>query len=109
MTDREILAQQWRERLDDFAASQRSVPDWCDFNRVTPDRYDYWRRRWAHTKEPQPQKPCFMAVDLVDTPAVAAAPRPLTLQIAGARIEVSEDFNPALLRAVVAALATPSC
>ena len=31
--DREALAETWRERRDDYALSEMTVQDWCDFNR----------------------------------------------------------------------------
>jgi len=35
MTAREELAQEWRERLEDFAQSEMTVQTWCNFNRVS--------------------------------------------------------------------------
>ena len=45
MTVREELAQEWRERLQDFAESEMTVQVWCNFNRVSLLQYYYWRRR----------------------------------------------------------------
>ena len=108
MSAREILAQEWRQRLDDFAASEMTVQDWCDFNRVTPDRYYYWRRRLAN-EQTQPHTPCFVPVDLAETPAAPSPSSAITVRLAGAEIDVRTGFDPALLRAVVAALATSPC
>jgi hypothetical protein len=110
MTAREALAQEWRERLDDFAESEMTVQEWCDFNRVSLCQYYYWRRR-LKTAQPKPAaSPSFLALDLVaDTPPLPRASGGVTLRIAGAQIEVERGFDPAMLRAVVAALATPSC
>lgn len=38
---REELAEEWRERLDDFAQSQTSMREWCDFNGVPLHQYYY--------------------------------------------------------------------
>jgi hypothetical protein len=109
MTAREALAQEWRERFDDFAESEMTVQDWCDFNRLSIHQYYYWRRRLAPTQPQPPANPSFLALDIVDTPPFPAAPGGVTIRIAGAAIEVTSGFDPAMLRAVVGALATPSC
>lgn len=106
---RQALAQEWRERLDDFAESEMTVQEWCDFNRLSIHQYYYWRRRLAPA-QPQPSaNPHFLALDIVDTTALPAAPGGVTIRIAGAAIEVASGFDPTMLRAVVRALATPSC
>jgi|HubBroStandDraft_6_1064221.scaffolds.fasta_scaffold236428_1 hypothetical protein len=110
MTAREALAQEWRERLDDFAESETTVQEWCDFNGVSTYQYYYWRRRLAPVNsQPQTASPSFLALDLVESAPVPTAPGGLTIRVAGAAIEVSTGFDPAMLRAVVGALATPLC
>ena len=110
MTAREALAQEWRERLDGFAESEMTVQDWCDFNRLSIHQYYYWRRRLATAQTQPAAPPSFLAVEIVDTtPLPAAAPGGITIRIAGAAIEVARGFDPAMLRAVVGALATQSC
>jgi len=108
MTAREALAQEWRERLDDFAESEMTVQDWCDFNRLSIHQYYYWRRRLAANSQPS-ASPDFLALDLVHSAPIPTAPGGVTIRIAGAAIEVTTGFDPAMLRAVVGALATPSC
>jgi hypothetical protein len=109
MTAREALAQEWRERLEDFAESDLTVLQWCDFNRLSIHQYYYWRRRLATTKTQEPANPHFMPVQVVDLAPVCIAPGGVSIRIAGALIEVSNGFDPALLRAIVGALATPPC
>jgi hypothetical protein len=112
MTVREELAQEWRERLQDFAASEMTVQQWCDFNRVSPYQYYYWRRRLAaktdRATDPVPQGN-WMTLNVVDAPPLPATPSGVTICIAGAVIEVAAGFDPAMLRAVVRALATDPC
>ncbi len=109
------LAQEWRDRLDDFAVSQMSVQEWCDFNGVSTYQYYYWRRRLAPTPPETAAPPHFVAVGIVDTPPLPAAPicpaapGGVSIRIAGAAIEVTPGFDAALLRAVVAALANGTC
>jgi hypothetical protein len=109
---REGLAGAWRERLDDYAQSEMTVQDWCDFNRVSIHQYYYWRRRIATSDIETSGKPAisatrmypWLAVDVVEPAQVLAVPGGVTVRIAGAAIELQPDFNPALLRAVVRAL-----
>lgn len=114
MSKQELL-DTWRERFDDFAQSEMTVQNWCDFNRVSIYQYYYWRRRMTSLDaEQQPiissaSRPPFLPVALIEaTPQVATAPGGVTVRVAGAAIELQPDFDPSLLRAVVRALA-PSC
>ena len=110
MTAREALAQEWRERLDDFAESEMTVQEWCDFNRLSLHQYYYWRRRLASTNSQKAMSPSFLPVEVVDTPPLPIPPPGgIRIRIAGAEIQVSAGFDPERLRAVVAALSTSSC
>src|SRR5438067_838639 len=101
MTAREELTQEWRERLQDFAQSEMTVQAWCDFNCVSIYQYYYWRRRLAAAKTEEASSGRWMAVSVVDTPAIPTAPGGVTIRIAGAAIEVEAGFDPGRLRAVV--------
>jgi len=106
---REELAQEWRERLEDFAQANSTVADWCYYNHVSVHQYYYWRRRLADNPPQTAQKPGFLPVEVVETAPLPAAPTGVTVRIAGAAIEVTTDFNPATLRAVVVALSALAC
>lgn len=106
MTAREALAQEWRDRLEDFAQSEMTVQQWCDFNALPVHQYHYWRRRLATPKPDPHDNANWMALTVAETPSLAPA---ITLRIAGAQIDVTPDFDPSLLRAVVGALATTAC
>ena len=121
---REALLEEWRERLEDFAVSDLTVQQWCDFNRVPVCQYYYWRRRLARkTQEPvqQPVQPPeqatgqWLALPVIQTspaytpPPLIGTPTPITLRIAGAEIDVTSGFDPILLREVVTALRPTSC
>jgi hypothetical protein len=87
-----------------------TVREWCDFNHLSLHQYYYWRRRLAELANPKEEKDRWQVVDILNStspPTPAAVP--LNVRIAGAAIEVVPGFDPALLRAVVAALATPPC
>jgi hypothetical protein len=108
MTAREALAQEWRDRLEDFARSEMTVQQWCDFNALPIHQYYYWRRRLATPKTDHHDNCTWMAISVVE-PAPLPTPAALTLCIAGAQIQITPGFDPSLLRAVVGALATPPC
>jgi hypothetical protein len=125
---REALQEEWRERLEDFAVSDLTVQQWCDFNRVPVCQYYYWRRRLARkTQEPaqQPVQPPeeatgqWLALPVVEAQPVCTpppiigtptcTPTPITLRIAGAEIDVTSGFDAALLREVVTVLRATAC
>ena len=108
MTAREALAQEWRDRLEDFAQSEMTVQQWCDFNALPVHQYYYWRRRRATQKADHNDNVGWMALSVIE-PAPLSTPTGLTLRIAGAEIEINQGFDPGLLRAVVGTLATPAC
>ena len=108
MTAREALAQEWRDRLEDFARSEMTVQQWCDFNALPIHQYYYWRRRLATPKTDHNDKAGWMTLSVIEPAPLPNTPA-LTLRIAGAEIEINPGFDPQLLRAVVGALATPSC
>ena len=108
MTAREALAQEWRDRLEDFAVSEMTVQQWCDFNALPVHQYHYWRRRLAAKKTDIHDNAGWIALSVVENLSLPTTPA-ITLHIAGAQIEITHGFDPTLLRAVVGALATPAC
>ena len=106
---RNALAQEWRDRLDDFAESEMTLQRWCDFNSVSVYQYYYWRRRLASAEPQESAGPHFLAVHIVEAPTLPTPPGGVTIRIAGAAIEVSTGFDPGILRAVVGALAAQPC
>jgi hypothetical protein len=106
---REELAQEWRERLEDFAQANTTVADWCYFNHVSVHQYYYWRRRLADTPPQATQQQEFLPVEVIETAPPIAAATGVTVRIAGAAIELTVGFDPATLRAVVVALSALAC
>ena len=107
---KEELLQTWRERLDDFAQSEMTVQDWCDFNRIPLHQYYYWRRKLLRidAASSPSTSASWLPIDLLDQTAYADASRVITLRVAlgsaGAEIDIRSGFCPDLLRAVVEAL-----
>jgi len=106
---REELAQEWRERLEDFAQANTTVADWCYFNHVSVHQYYYWRRRLADNPPQAAQKQGFLPVEVVETAPPPTLSTGVTVRIAGAAIELTPGFDPATLRAVVVALSALPC
>ena len=106
------LLQSWGERLEDFAQSQMTVQDWCDFNRIPPHQYYYWRRKLLGADASSSPPTSWMPLDLLDPTASTNASSTLTLRVAlgtaAAEIELRSGFCPQLLRAIVQALGKPA-
>jgi len=106
---REDLAQEWRERLDDFAKAQTTITEWCFYHCIPVHQFHYWKRRLAAEPAQTEATPQFMPVDLLEAAPNSAVATGVTVRIAGAKIELTPDFNPATLRAVVMALSALPC
>ena len=103
------LAQQWRQRLNAFEKAETTVVAWCWQHQIPEHRFYYWRRRLGATqKSVATTPPTFLALDIVDK-SPSPAPTGVSLHLAGARIELTADFDASTLRAVVLALADLAC
>ena len=85
----------WQERLADQAVSGLSGLAWCVQEGVSYPTFLRWRRRLV-------EEPATAPLTLVRVTAAATAP--LVVTMGTARIEVTAEFDPLLLRRVVAAL-----
>ena len=106
---RDELAQEWRERLDDFAQDNATVVDWCYFNHVSVPQFYYWRRRLAPKTDPPKDKTQFLPVAVVEAEPTPTAATGVTVRIAGTAIELTRGFDPTTLQAVVTALSALPC
>ena len=111
------LAQTWRQRLNECAHSGKSVVDWCYFNQVSVHQYYYWKRRLT---DPRPQAaavsvgysaapPQWLPVAVEPAAPISATPTGVSVRLGRVSIEVSADFDPTTLRAVVVALSALPC
>jgi hypothetical protein len=106
---RQDLAQEWRERLDDFAQADTTIVEWCFFHRIPVHQFHYWKRRLAAEQPQTEATPQFIPVAVTQAAPTPAAATGVTVRIAGAAIEVVAGFDPATLRAVVIALSALPC
>lgn len=97
----------WRKRLASWKASGLKVREFCNREGVTPTAFAHWRKEIAARDSRDGRgAPSFVPVHI--TPTVVAMPLEVTL--AGGRVvRVLPGFDPAHLRAVVAALEGVSC
>ncbi len=100
-------ARNWRKRLDDQVQSGLSVRQWCEQNRCCPKRFRYWRDRLTNGDAEVETGASWLPVEINSVEPTGASQ--LTLSVAGAQIELRPGFDPALLRAVVDALAVRPC
>jgi hypothetical protein len=98
----------WRQRLARWKASGLKAGEFCEREGVTPTAFAHWRKeirdrdaRLATTHEPD-----FVPVRI--TANVAATPLEVVLP-SGPAVRVPPGFDPAHLRAVVAALEGRTC
>lgn len=108
MTKKEERRQKWAERIQHYETSGQTMKAWCDAQGVTKDTLRYWLRtlkpRSARAKTAAP----FVPLALNEPAGTTGGGASLLLQIGVVRVEVRDDFDPKLLREVVAAL-EPRC
>ncbi len=95
----DIVRKQWEARVADFRASGLSGAQWCRDHGLPPRQLHYWLQKFRIT-DASASDATWLAVPVHPLPVVSE----ITIQVAGARIDVGPDFDPDLLRAVVRAL-----
>ena len=106
----------WRETdaqaaLAAHRASGLSLPVFARCHGLTMQRLRWWQQRLTPAPSAAPTPPQWLPVQLLPEPA-CAAPVPLEVVVRGGQvIRVPADFDPAVLRRVVAVLETetPPC
>jgi hypothetical protein len=98
----------WRKRLARWKASGLTTREFCDREGVTPTALAHWRKEIAarDARRAATDKPDFVPVRL--TVLGIAAPLDVVL-LSGPAVRVPPGFDPAHLRAVVAALEGRTC
>lgn len=95
------LERLWRHRLDRFHRSGLSARAFCQRERLPESAFYFWKRQLAHRDAQAPSAPpAFVPVRVV-----ASSPPPLEVVLASGRVlRVPPGFDPAQLRALLAAL-----
>src|SRR4051812_26527036 len=98
----------WRKRLARWKASGLKVRDFCEREGVTPTAFAHWRKEISgrDARAVAAAEPTFVPVRI--TAQAATAPLEVVLP-SGLAVRVPLGFDPAHLRAVVAALEGRTC
>ena len=99
----------WRRRFATVVPGEISVRQWCDQEGVSEHQYYYWRRRIAAISDEGSAQGRWLAVEVAEPTPALTVPGGVIIRIAGANIELQAGFDPAMLRAVVHALAVAPC
>jgi hypothetical protein len=94
------LEVRWRERVDAWRSSGLTAAQFAAQNGFSTSALTGWSSKLRHRPVPRPSAPAFVAVVRKD----AAPVRELVVEVAGARVRVTQGFDPALLAAVVRAI-----
>ncbi len=94
------LEARWRERVDAWRSSGLTAAQFAAQNGFSASALTGWSSKLRHRPAPRPSAPAFVAVVRKD----AAPVRELVVEVAGARVRVTQGFDPALLAAVVRAI-----
>jgi hypothetical protein len=87
----------WRARFAAHGSSGLSVTDWCASEGIPVNNYYYWRKRVSLSTSAS--APGWIPL----TPADLKSPV-LTLRVGRVSVDVAPDFDPCLLRRVLATL-----
>ncbi len=99
--------QRWTERLERFAAGNRTVVAFCATEGVSESNFYLWRRRLAQPSMPTPNEPKVVPIRLTPPPAPAT---PIELALpSGAVVRFPADVRPELLVAILRGLEERPC
>lgn len=95
------LEKLWRDRLDRFRRNGLSVRAFCARERLHESSFYFWKRQLAaRDAQAKLSAPAFVPVRVIPSP-----PPPLEVVLADGRlVRILPGFDPAALRAVLAAL-----
>jgi hypothetical protein len=107
---RNQLAQEWRERLAEFEHQNISIVNFCHRHRLPLHQFYYWKRRLATKPTASTAAIDLAPVTFLETDPIPVEPATgVSVRLAGATIDLTRDFDPATLRAVVVALSGLPC
>jgi hypothetical protein len=98
------LEQQWKERLETYAASGLTKTAFCRAHDVPYHQFYYWMQKLQPTQSITTSTVQWMAMDVSSPEETAPSPTPLRLHVGNVMIEVAEGFNETLLRQILEVL-----
>lgn len=93
--------QYWRDQIKFAHGSGMTMKLWCEQHQVTLGQMKYWLRKLL-SKRKHKITSTWLEVPMMASPAAS-----LTIQIGTARIEVTDGFDPMLLKQIVQTLEQP--
>jgi len=107
----EPLREKWGERLAEFSRSQMPLIEWCAARSIPLHQFYYWRQRLdaSATARSKSQSPGWVSVNVVEPVPALRKPSGISVRLGHSVIDVTAGFDPAVLRAVVAALEPSPC
>lgn len=94
--------QYWRDQIRLAQGSGLTMKAWCEQHHVTLGQMKYWLRKLGLSKRKHKTTSTWLEVPMMASPAAS-----LTIQIGTARIEVTDGFDPMLLKQIVQTLEQP--
>ena len=97
--------QEWKRLVDQWETSDQkiSIARWCAEQNISYNNFLYWRERFRSSSIRKVDKACFQ--ELVQSPA----PKGITLECNQVRIQLSENFDAAILRKCLQVLKEGLC
>ena len=86
---RKKIAELWRGRLDDWAASGLTITQWCRDREIPYRQFVYWRHRLDDAKPPSGND------HFIELSQESCSP--IVIEVNGAKFHVSSDFDPQTL------------
>jgi len=99
----------WERQIAEWAQSGQSASTWCAERGLSPGRFYLWRRRLRSDGDGSP-KPLTFRPLLPERPTdPSGQPSGLEIRIGTARVMVSRDADPTMLRCVLQVLGEGWC
>jgi hypothetical protein len=95
MSDTAITkSQRWKDRIEQWQTSGKSITSWCKDNNISYNTFLYWRKRLDIGKEHSSQKQSSTFIELQDGGLAFSG---IELQIEGISLHIYQQFDEATL------------
>ena len=102
-----VATRRWAERLERFAAGDRTVVAFCAAEGVSESNFYLWRRRLTQPTTPAPNQPTVVPIRVAPPPALAT---PIELALpSGTVLRFPADTRPELIVAILRGLEERPC
>ena len=105
--DKHQRLQDWTTKITNFKTSGLTMPAWCQAHGQTPHQLKYWLRKLNPSSSSAPSPATWLPLTLTHPTDSSSPVTFLVVRVGHAGIEVTDGFNPELLRNIVRALELP--